>query len=140
MPLFGKISYPLSFHFYLLLCRPDHGPAQQQPAEGEERRPHGQQHRRRVPGDAARNCPKAARASTAARPAEVVPSQLISGTLPKISTSGTVTEIRMVQNLFSRQYRAEQNCPRAASIQPTAAEKIAPRTRPPIPAPAEGPS
>ena len=53
-------------------------------------------------GDAARNCPKAARASTAARPAEVVPSQLISGTLPKISTSGTVTEIRMVQNLFSR--------------------------------------
>ena len=91
-------------------------------------------------GDAARNCPKAARASTAARPAEVVPSQLISGTLPKISTSGTVTEIRMVQNLFSRQYRAEQNCPRAASIQPTAAEKIAPRTRPPIPAPAQGPS
>ena len=138
MPLFGKISYPLSFHFYLLLCRPDHGPAQQQPAEGEERRPHGQQHRRRVPGGCGQELSESRQGLH--RPAEVVPSQLISGTLPKISTSGTVTEIRMVQNLFSRQYRAEQNCPRAASIQPTAAEKIAPRTRPPIPAPAEGPS
>ena len=138
MPLFGKISYPLSFHFYLLLCRPDHGPAQQQPAEGEERRPHGQQHRRRVPGGCGQELSES-RQGLHRRP-EVVPSQLISGTLPKISTSGTVTEIRMVQNLFSRQYRAEQNCPRAASIQPTAAEKIAPRTRPPIPAPAEGPS
>ena len=138
MPLFGKISYPLSFHFYLLLCRPDHGPAQQQPAEGEERRPHGQQHRRRVPGGCGQELSESRQGLP--RPAEVVPSQLISGTLPKISTSGTVTEIRMVQNLFSRQYRAEQNCPRAASIQPTAAEKIAPRTRPPIPAPAEGPS
>lgn len=140
MPLFGKISYPLSFHFYLLLCRPDHGPAQQQPAEGEERRPHGQQHRRRVPGGCGQELSESRQDLHRRPPAEVVPSQLISGTLPKISTSGTVTEIRMVQNLFSRQYRAEQNCPRAASIQPTAAEKIAPRTRPPIPAPAEGPS
>ena len=91
-------------------------------------------------GEAARNRPKAARASTAARPAEVVSSQVSSGALPKISARGTATEIRMVQNLLSRQYRAEQNCPKAASIQPTTAEKIAPRARPPIPVPAEGPS
>ena len=140
MPLFGKISYPLSFHFYLLLCRPDHGPAQQQPAEGEERRPHGQQHRRRVPGGCGQELSESRQGLHRRPPGGGGAQPANQRHTAKISTSGTVTEIRMVQNLFSRQYRAEQNCPRAASIQPTAAEKIAPRTRPPIPAPAEGPS
>ena len=87
-------------------------------------------------GEAARNRPKAARASTAACPAEVVSIQLTSGTLPKSRARGTATETRMVQNLFSRQYRAEQNCPRAASIQPTTVERTAPRASAPTPFPA----
>ena len=60
-----------------------------------------------------------------------------SGALPKISARGTATEIRMVQNLLSRQYRAEQSCPRAASIQPTTVENMALRARAPRSTPVE---
>lgn len=68
MPLFGKISYPfILFTFYLLLCSRIMARRSSSQLRAKNAAPMASSTAAAFQGDAARNCPKAARASTAAR-------------------------------------------------------------------------